>query len=175
MKTNEELRDAYLQLAKQTGFSIVELGYMVRLNAQADYDPLPIEDWGEPFEFARRKLSVFDDPLDLSCFNPSVPKPDAQVLLSEAWHEFKRDTSSVERIYATNADLSLAKHWQLFRNQWDWFRFWALRHRDPEVRQKFSQSLREADAAAERLGRKADYRLRERGVVMWKGNDNARR
>ena len=65
---------------------------MVRMVVQADHDPLPPEDWGEPFEFSRRKLSVFDDHLDLNCINPSVPKPDAQVLLKEAWHEFKRDT-----------------------------------------------------------------------------------
>jgi hypothetical protein len=173
--TNEELRDAYLLLAKRTGFSFVEIGYMARMIAQADHDPLPPEEWGEPFEFARRKLSVFDDTDDLNCINPSVPKPDAQVLLKEAWDEFKHDTVSIDRIYAMNADLSLARHWQLFVNQWDWVCFWALRHRDAETRMKFKKSLREADAAAERLAFKANYRLRERRVVMLKGNDNARR
>ena len=111
--TDEELRDAFLQLAKQSGFSIVELGNMVRMVVQADHDPLPPEDWGELFEFSRRKLSVFDDHLDLNCINPSVPKPDAQVLLQEAWREFKRDALNVDRIYAMNPDLSLARHWQL--------------------------------------------------------------
>jgi hypothetical protein len=167
--------DAYLRLAKQTRFSIVEIGYMVRMVVQADHDPLPPEGWGEPFEFSRRKLSVFDDHLDLNCINPSVPKPDAQVLLQEAWREFKRDALNVNRIYAMNADLSLSKHWQLFLNQWDWFRFWSERHPDAEAREKFSQSLCEADAAAERLGAKAEYRLRQRGVVVLKGNDNARK
>ena len=33
-----------------------------------------------------------------------------------------------------NPDLSLARHWQLFRNQWDWFRFWSERHPDAEAR-----------------------------------------
>ena len=173
--TDEELRDAFRRLAKQSGFSIVELGYMVRMVVQADHDPLPPEDWGEPFEFSRRKLSVFDDHLDLNCINPSVPKPDAQVLLKEAWDEFKRDTRSINYIYTMNADLSLARHWQLFLNQWDWFRFWSERHPDAEAREKFSQSLREANAAAERLGSKADYRLRQRRAAMLKGNDNAPR
>ena len=127
---DEELRDAYLRLAKRWGFSIVELGYMVRMVVQADHDPLPPEDWGELFEFSRRKLSVFDDHLDLSCINPSVPKPDAQVLLQDAWREFKRDTVNIDRIYAMNPDLSVARHWQLFLNQWDWFRFWSERHPD---------------------------------------------
>ena len=173
--TDEELRDAYLQLAKQSGFSIVELGNTVRMVVQADHDPLPPEDWGEPFEFSRRKLSVFDDHVDLNCINPSVPKPDAQVLLKEAWDEFKRDTRSINYIYTMNANLSLARHWQLFLNQWDWFRFWSERHPDAEAREKSSQSLREANAAAERLGAKADYRLRERRAAMLKGNDNAPR
>ena len=146
---------------------------MVRMVVQADHDPLPPEDWGEPFELSRRKLRFFDDHLDLNCINPSIPKPDAQVLLKEAWDEVKHDTRSINYIYTMNADLSLARHWQLFLTNGIGFASGANATLMLKVREKFSQSLREADAAAERLGRKADYRLRERRVAMLKGNDNA--
>ena len=103
--TNEELRDALIRLSKRTGLSVVEIDYMARIKAQADYDPLPPTNWGTPFEFAKRKVSVFDDEYDFYCINPEVPNPDAQVDMRVAWQEYVNDIKYVDRAYAKNPDL----------------------------------------------------------------------
>src|SRR5262249_51178534 len=51
IQTNEKRLKTLQHLSKLTGFSIVEIAYMARMFAQAEYDPLPPEEWGEPFEF----------------------------------------------------------------------------------------------------------------------------
>jgi hypothetical protein len=164
--TNEELRDALIRLSKLTGFSFEGIDYMARIIAQADYDPLPPEEWGAPFEFATHKVSAFDDEYDFDCFNAEVPRPNAQVDLRVAWQEYERDVKNIDCIYAAKPRLSIAKNWQLFMNQWDWVRFWSVRHPDAEAREMYRRSLRKADAAADRIADKAEARLRERGIQV---------
>lgn len=161
--TNEELLAALARLANRMGFSITEVDYMVRIVVQADHDPLPPADWGEPFEFTKRKVSICDDD-DFDRINSEVPKSDAQVDLRFAWREFVRDVESIDRIYAKNPDLPLPNHWQVFVNQWDWLRFWSVRHPNPEARAKFERVLREADEAAVPITEKAQAGLSKRSV-----------
>ena len=44
--TRDEILKTLQQLSKRTGFSIMEIAYMARIIAQADYDPLPPEEVG---------------------------------------------------------------------------------------------------------------------------------
>jgi hypothetical protein len=165
--TNEELRDGLIRLAKRMGLSIMEIDHMAKMVVQADHDPLSPEDWGDRFDFDKRKLTVFDLD-DFSCITPEVPKPDAEVDLRKAWIEFGRDISNINRILSQNPDLPIAKQWLVFLNQWDWFRFWSVRHPSPEARAKFAQGLAQGDAAAGDVADKANARLRQRGIEMMK-------
>src|SRR6476659_7004866 len=74
--TREEILKTLQELSKRTGFSIVEIIYLARMMAQAEYDPLPPEEWGEPFEFPQRRISVIGDEWDFDCIHAEVPKPD---------------------------------------------------------------------------------------------------
>ena len=163
--TNEELRDALTVLAKRSGFSITEIDYMARIIVLADHDPLPPSKWGDPFEFASRKVSVFNDPHDFHCINPNVPKPDAQVDLLLAWQEFGMDATNTAAIYASRRELSVMQNWRLFLNSWDWFRFWSARHPNPDARMKFAQALLHCDELATRMADNAvDRVLRSHGT-----------
>lgn len=163
--TNEDLRDALIVLAKRSGFSITEMDAMARMIAQADHDPLPPSKWGDPFEFASRKVSVFDDPHDFHCINSHVPNPDAQVDLLVAWQEFEKDTANAAVIYASGRDLSVIQCWRLFLNSWDWVRFWSLRHPDSVAREKFAQTLLQYDESARRIADMTAIRLPPSGEV----------
>ena len=162
--TRDDLRDALIKLAKRTGYSVMEIDYMGRMIAQVDIDPLPPNECGEPFEFTGRKVSVFDDPDDLNCINPEVPKPDAQIDLLVARREYASDVRNIAAIYRSGRGLSIAQNWRLFMNTWDWFRFWSVRHPNPQSRVKFAKALRELDAAARQITDNVNARLQEQGV-----------
>jgi hypothetical protein len=162
--TNEEMREALIKLAERMGFSVTEIDYMARMTAQPDYDPLPPEEWGEPFDFSGRKVCVFDDD-DFACISADVPKPDAQVDLRRAGQEWESDLATVAAIYDSGRELSVAQNWLLFLNGWDWLRFWSVRHPDAKARAKFAAA--EADEAAERNAEKANALLRKRGIEVF--------
>jgi hypothetical protein len=163
---DEELRDGLVKFSRRVGFTLREIFYMARMILQADVDPLSPEEWGEPFDFPERKLSVLDDEFDFHCINAEVPKPDAQVDLAIAWKEFLRDLQSVAAIHASHPDLPFRASRLIFNNHFDWLRFWSARHPDAEAKAKFKRRLSAASETYKRLAAKSDAILRKRGVEM---------
>ena len=161
----EEILKTLQQLSKRTGFSIVEISYMARMMAQAEYDPLPPEDWGEPFEFPERRISVTGDDFDFDCIHAEVPKPDAQVDLLVALKEAERDQRAIAAIFAQHRDLSLRALYQIYNRLLEWERFWAVRHLDPEIRKASKREVQEIEAMMNGFRGKAKAKLRRRGVV----------
>jgi hypothetical protein len=161
----DEILKTLQQLSKRTGFSIVEISYMARMIAQADYDPLPPEEWGEPFEFPQRKISVIGDEWDFDCIHAEVPKPDAQVDLLIALRECVRDMKAIAAIYAAHPDLSLLVNWKIYNRLLEWERFWAVRHLDPELRKASERRVLEIEAMQNGFSEKAKAILKRRGVV----------
>jgi hypothetical protein len=174
--TNDELRDELIALAKRYALSVMEIDYMARIIAQADYDPLPAAQWGEPFEFAPCKMSVFGDPYDFNCINSLVPKPDAQVDLTQAWKESLDDLRAVNSLFQKHGPgsalkLSLEQSWKLLLNQRDWTHFWSLRHWDARVRTVSARDLPVYDAVMKRTADWADAKLKKHNVAFLKGTD----
>jgi hypothetical protein len=164
--TNDELRDALIRLSKRTGFSVVEVDYMARIIAQADHaDPLPPENWGEPFEFPERKLSVIGDKCDFDCINAAVPKPDAQVDLLTALNEFKRDTKRCASLLKSKK-LSTESLVLISENQFAWARFLAARHPNPTMRTQFAKVADELGVLRAENSARANEHLRRQGVVL---------
>jgi hypothetical protein len=171
--TNEELRDALIKLAKRTGFSVTEIDYMAQIIAQADYDPLPPGIWGEPFEFVRPKVSLVEGD-DFLCINLEVPEPNAQVDFRIAQREFERDIHSMNSAYESQGELILHSSMLVILNTWDWLRFWAVRHPDPQSRARYAAMARECITDAMDLRLRAnehhraelDKRLRAAGVLF---------
>ena len=164
---NEEILKTLQNLSKLTGFSVVAIDYIAWMIAQADYDPLPPNEWGEPFEFPQRKLSVIgDEELDFDCIHADVPKPDSQFDFRVAWKEYKRDLKAIAAIYAGHPDLSLGPLWKTFMRQWEWDRLWAARHLDPKIRGEFERSFKKTEALRKRFAEKAKALLRKRGVLV---------
>ena len=125
--TKDEMLKTLQQLSKRTGFSIQEIAYMARMIAQTDYDPLPPEKWGEPFEFPERRINVTGDNRDF--FDPihaEIPKPNAQVDLWIAWKRAQQDQKAIAAILA-RSDLSLAALFQIYTRLLEWERFLAVR------------------------------------------------
>src|SRR5271169_6813964 len=133
--TREEIFFCLIRLSKRTGFSCEELDYIARMIAQAAWDPLPPVEWGEPFEFARVKVSMFEDECDITRtkINGEVPKPNAQMNLLHAFTESTKDADAADRFFKgvqgfwkgyapalDSSQLPLLKQWLMFRNQWDW-------------------------------------------------------
>jgi hypothetical protein len=165
IQTNEKRLKTLQRLSKRTGFSIVEIAYMARMFAQAEYDPLPPEEWGEPFEFPERKVSLFGDEFDFNCIHAEVPKPDAQVDLLVARIEYGRDMRAFAAIYAAHPDLSLLVNWKIYDRLLEWERFWAVRHLDSETRKASEKEVLEMEAMRKGFSEKARAILRKRGVV----------
>jgi hypothetical protein len=161
----DEILKTLQQLSKRTGFSIVEISYMARMMAQADYDPLPPEEWGEPFEFPERRISVIGDEWDFDCIHAEVPKPDAQVDLRVAWKEAERDQRAIAAIFARHSDLPLRALWQIYNRLLQWERFWMVRHVDPEIRKASERQVLEIEAMMNGFSEKAKAILKRRGVV----------
>ncbi len=165
MTTRDEILKTLQQLSKRTGFSIVEISHMARMIAQADYDPLPPEEWGEPFEFPERKLSAVGEEWDLDCIHTKVPRPDAQVDLLAALKEAERDQRAIAAIFARHSDLKLSALWETYNRLLEWERFLAVRHLDPEVRKTSKRNVQEMEATMNGFREKAKAKLRRRGVV----------
>ena len=155
---HEEILKTLQRLSKRTGFSIVEIAYITRIMAQADYDPLPPEEWGEPFEFPQRKISVIGDDCDFDCIHAEVPKPNAQIDLLEAWNAAEQDQIAIAAIFARHSDLSLAALFQIYNRLLEWERFWAVRHLDAEIRKASARQVPEMEAMMKGFSEKAKRR-----------------
>jgi hypothetical protein len=166
MMTNEEILKTLQGLSKLTGFSIEEIAYMARMFAQAEYDPLPPDEWGEPFEFSMWRVSLFGREFDFDCIHAEVPKPDAQVDLLIALRECVRDMKAIAAIYAAHPDLSLLINWKIYSRLLEWERFWAVRHLDPKVRKSSERRVLEMEAMRNGFSEKAEALLRKRGVMV---------
>ena len=152
--TDKEIWDALSVLAKRLGISLSEADYIVRMAAQADYDPLPPSEWGEPFEFSRRKWCPLDND-DFININPNVPRPNAQVDLLTAWRECGDDLRNISDAYKSgHHELTIEQSWQLFVINWAWVLFWSVRHHDASSRARFVELLRQIEASAARICRK---------------------
>jgi hypothetical protein len=162
--SNEKLIAALIALAKRLGFTLTETDHMVRLIAQADIDPLPATEWGEPFTFGPR-VPVFDDD-DFLCINGEVPKPDAQVDLLAAWKEYVSDVRTAALIFEIDRDLSITQLMQLTKNASDWFRFWSVRHPNAQSRAKYAEGDKASTESMSRNADKAIALLRERGIEV---------
>jgi hypothetical protein len=165
MMIKDEMLETLQQLSKRTGFSLQEIAYMARMIAQTDYDPLPPEKWGEPFEFPERRINVTGDNRDF--FDPihaEIPKPNAQVDLSIAWSEAQKDQKAIAAILA-RSDLSLRALQQIYTRLLEWDRFWAVRHPNPEMRKASARQVLEMEARQKGFNEKAKAILRGRGVV----------
>jgi hypothetical protein len=136
----------------------MEISYMARMIAQADYDPLPPEKWGEPFEFPERGISVIGREYDFDCIHGAVPKPDAQVDLRIAWKAAERDQKAIVAIFAQHRDLSLAALFQIYSRLLEWERFFAVRYPDPEIRKGSEKGVREMEAKMNGFREKAKRR-----------------
>jgi hypothetical protein len=165
MMTSEEFLNTLQQLSKRTGFSITEISYMARLMDQAEYDPLPPEDWGELFDFPERGISVIGDEWDFDFIHAEIPKPDAQVDLRIALIEAVRDQRAITAIFARHRDLSLEALWQIYNRLLEWERFWAVRNLDPEVREASKRNVLAIEAKMNGFREKAKAKLRQRGIV----------
>jgi hypothetical protein len=161
MTDDEALIAALQRLAKRTGFSISEIFEMAKGFAEAEIDPLPADELGPPFKFARRKLCLFDDD-DFLFINPVVPEPNACVDLLEAREEFASDMWVNNTIYAEPGELTFEQMSLLFLNSWRWCRFLAVRHPYPEQRAIYERLALACGATAERLeARLRAVRVRE--------------
>ncbi|MFB9262832.1 hypothetical protein ACFFWD_06540 [Bradyrhizobium erythrophlei] len=167
--TNDEVLKLLKGLSKRFGISITEIDRMARIAAQsnAGLDPLPLDEQGPPFRFDQPKLCVFDND-DFTCLN-EVPPPNAEVNLQKAQQEFIADTRTTDEIYKSGRVLTFEQHWLLFRNAWDWFRFWARRAPDPQSRETWAAGLRQLDAAAERINGLVNAHLHRHGVHVLTG------
>ena len=147
MMIKDEMLETLQQLSKRTGFSLQEIAYMARMIAQTDYDPLPPEKWGEPFEFPERRINVTGDNRDF--FDPihaEIPKPNSQLDLLEAWKAAEQDQKAIAAIFAQRRDLSLAALFKIYTRLLDWERFFAVRYPDPEIRKGSEKGVREMEA-----------------------------
>ena len=157
--TRDEILKTLQQLSKRTGFSIQEVAFMVRMIVQAEYDPLPPEQRGEPFEFPERKISVTGDYRDF--FDPihaEIPKPNSQVDLLDAWKAAQQDQKAIAAIFAQHRDLSLAALFQIYSRLLEWERFFAVRYPDPEIRKGSEKGVREMEALLKGFREKAKLR-----------------
>jgi hypothetical protein len=122
-----------------------------RMIAQHWIDPLPLRELGEPFDFKREKWRVFDN-CDFTFLNSEVPLPNADVDLLQALKEFERDVEHSEQAFdwarrdpQKRRELSKEKLCRIICVLWDWHRFWAYRHPDPEIRRKNGDGAEEVD------------------------------
>jgi hypothetical protein len=137
--SDDKYLKALIRLAKLMGMSVVKIDYVARMIAQADVDPLPPREWGEPFEFGN-KVAVLDDD-DFLCINPEVPQPDAQVDLLAAWNECMSDFGTAAAVHESGRDLSLSQLFQLASNGGAWFRFLVGSSPSPSVKGEVCRML----------------------------------
>jgi hypothetical protein len=139
-----------------------EISDIAQTIGQAEWDPLPPDEWGEVYERFRR-ICVFELD-DLTTLVEPVPAPDAQINLRMAKAEYLDDLQRAG--WALGWQPSLSEAWRVFRNGWDWARFWAVRWPDSKGRARFAELVREYEAAADRLGEKPKTPLKWRGVEV---------
>ena len=169
MKTNPELLKQLEDLAKRTGSTIDEINEMARMMAQAKFDPLPPDRWGERFEYSKQRMVSLLPNDDFSFVYPQVPKPDADVNLQEAWEVCLRDMRTIAHAYQHEDKLPFDKCFLTFRIQWDWTRFWSVRHWDPKEREREAKRLPELDASAKETVSRVNALLRKQGVYPLPG------
>jgi hypothetical protein len=164
MMTSEEFLKTLQQLSKRTGFSIMEISYMARMMVQTEFDPLPPEEWGEPFEFPERGISVIGDEWDFDFIHAEVPKPDAQVDLRDALIGAARDQRAIAAIFARHSKLPLEALWRIYNRLLGWERFWAVRHLDSDVREASKRNVLAIEGKMKGFREKAKAKLKQLGV-----------
>jgi hypothetical protein len=168
--TNDELRDELIRLGKLMGLSITEVDYMARMIAQADYDPLPPEEWGEPFEFPELKISITGDEVDFDCINSKVPEPNSQVDLLTALKQFQRDAECCA-YKLKSGKLSTEALVLISNNQFAWAKFLAVRDPNPRMRTLFAKAVAELGKLRAQNSERANAMLRRQGVVPLQSGD----
>ena len=114
-----------------------------------------------PFEFGK-KLSVYNDVLNLTCFNLEIPGPDARVDLNVASREYRLDIENVNFIYSRNVVQSLQTNWLVLLNHRAWSLFWSERHPHESQRVRAARQLCELDRSIARVAAKARACLERR-------------
>jgi hypothetical protein len=160
----KELLDALIRLSKLTGHSITEVDYMARMIAQADVDPLPPEEWGEPFEFSEFRMSVTGDEADFDCISARVPEPNSQVDLLTALKQFQRDTQCCATLLKTRK-LPTEALVLISNNQFAWAKFLAARDPNPRMRALFAKAVAELGKLRAQNSERANAQLRRQGVI----------
>jgi hypothetical protein len=123
-----------------------------RMIAQHWIDPLPLRELGEPFDFkAQKRWRVFEI-CDFTYISSVVPLPNSDVDLIEANERFEEDVEHSEQAInwakrdpKMRRELSKEKLCRIITVLWDWARFWAYRHPDPEIRRKNGDAAEEVD------------------------------
>jgi len=149
--TGDKLRTGLMALSKQTGLSMTEISAIARTLAQAEYDPLPPNRWGDVHEWSRRQLKPQDDFSYLS----NVPKPDAQVELRRALRTFEED----QKVIAGSEPLTISQLMLAARLARDWFLFWAVRWPFEEGRVRFRNWFEEIEQSLQIAREKAKRRI----------------
>jgi hypothetical protein len=166
----KELFAALTRLAKLMGLSIAEVDYMARMIAQADVDPLPVEEWGEPFEFSKFKISVTGDEVDFDCINAKVPEPNSQVDLLTALKQFQRDAECCAN-KLNSGKLTIEALVLISNNQYSWATFLAARDPNPRMRTLFAKAVVELGKLRAQNSERANAMLLRQSVVpMPQGN-----
>jgi hypothetical protein len=164
--TREEQADLLKRLedlAMRTRSTVEEIDYAACMEAQADFDPLPPIELGDPFSFTKPMVSLLPGD-DFSFVHPNVPEPDAEVRLLEAFDICRRDLETLDRAWDHRDQLPIGKLWLVVRLRRDWLRFLSVRHPNDRLREHFAKALPVAERTAEHFQSWATAQLRKRGI-----------
>jgi hypothetical protein len=102
------------------------------------------------------------DVLDLTSFNVSIPKPEAEVDIELALREYNRDRANIDFLYMNNVELSVETNWLVLHNYRDWARFWSERHPNVAERARMARELCLTERSIQRVAAKARAALERR-------------
>jgi hypothetical protein len=139
--TDEELLTGLKRLSKRMRFEGNELWEMARMIAQAEFDPLPLRQWGCLLEDWSREQIFENDELVSLIVN--VPRPEACFDFWIARDEFKHDVECAA--YALTQGPSLASLIMISENSEAWARLLAARHPNAKLRALFAAGLAETE------------------------------
>jgi hypothetical protein len=130
-----------------------------RLIAQTPYDPLPFREIGAEFDFKDHpKWRVFPGD-DFTYVNSEIPLPNADCNLGQCFEEFVKDVEQcnyalkLSRKDPKRRDLSIADLCRIARVHWDWARFLAYRHPDPDERRRYLEFADRIDGTMRMVNR----------------------
>jgi hypothetical protein len=140
--------EALEELAKKTDSSVQEICELAKLIVLSQYDPIPPRELGEVFDFKdHRKIALFPKD-DFGWINEDVPLPNADVDLFVALREVERDFENMREVLSLSRSssrrLSLQTLCRIVCVTFDWQRFWAQRHPNPETRRKYADACDES-------------------------------